>query len=67
MQALYNYFETWTDQGIEEFRMEVKKLPGGTYAFRLSPMGRPTNPNTTVEFAVTRMGMSPLDNRRIYN
>lgn len=66
MQALYNYLERWTDQGNEEFRMEVKKLPGGTYAFRLSPVGRDVNPSTTIEFVVTRMGMSPMDNRRLY-
>jgi len=67
MQALYNYFEKWTDQGNDEFRMEVKKLPGGTYAFRLSPMGRDVNPSTSIEFVVTRTGLAPLDTRRLYS
>lgn len=66
MQVLYNYLETWTDQGVEEFRLETKKIPGGSYALRISPMGRETNSKTSIQFIVTRMGISPMDNRRLY-
>lgn len=66
MQALYNFLETWTDQGIEEFRLETKKLQGGSYALRISPVGRETNSKTSIQFIVTRMGISPMDNRRPY-
>lgn len=62
MQALYNYLETWTDQGVDEIRMEVKRVPAG-FCFRLSPMGREVDAGTTLEFVVTRMGMSPVDTR----
>lgn len=63
MQALYNYLENWETQGIDEYRMEVKRIPAG-FVFRLSPVGREVNDGTTIEFVVTRVGMSPVDNRR---
>ena len=62
MQALYNYLENWETQGIDEYRMEVKRIPAG-FVFRLSPMGREVDAGTTLEFVVTRMGMSPVDTR----
>jgi hypothetical protein len=66
MQALYNFLETWGDQGIDEFRLETRKVPGGSYVLRISPVGREINSNTSVQFVVTRMGISPMDNRRLY-
>jgi len=63
MQALYNYLANWESQGIDEFRMEVKKISAG-FVFRLLPVGRDANPETALEFVVTRVGMSPVDNRR---
>jgi hypothetical protein len=66
MQALYNYLESWTDQGFEEFRMEVSKLPGGMFRFRISPMGREVSPDTSLYIVVTKSGLTPLDNRRSF-
>jgi hypothetical protein len=66
MQALYNYLESWGDQGIEEFRMGVEKLPGNTFRLRLSPMGREVTPSTVLYLIVTKMGITPLDNRRMF-
>jgi hypothetical protein len=66
MQALYNYLESWGDQGIEEFRMGVEKLSGNTLRLRLSPMGREVAPSTVLYLIVTRQGITPLDNRRMY-
>jgi hypothetical protein len=66
MQALYNYLEEWTDQGTEEFRMEVAKLPGGMFRFRIAPVGRAVSPETSLYIVVTKSGLTPLDNRRSF-
>jgi hypothetical protein len=66
MQVLHRYLDSWHDKGIEEFRVGLEKLPGDTFRLRLSPMGREISPTTVLYLIVTKMGISSLDNRRMY-
>jgi hypothetical protein len=66
MQILHSYLDRWHDEGVDEMRLGVEKLPGGTFRLRLAPMGREVSPKTVLYLIVTKMGISPLDNRRMY-
>ena len=68
MQILFTYFERWSQQeGIKNFTLELEKFPNGAYKFTLTPEGRESNLDTSLSFALTQRGITPMDNRKQYN
>lgn len=60
MRALYEYFEGREKMGITEYRLILKKMPNGDFKFKIE-----TFPGDDIKFNLTKVGLSPLDNRGI--
>lgn len=59
MKALYNFFEENIPQG-DTLILTVKKQPNGDFKFRISSVT-----GDKIFFILTKVGLSPLDNRGI--
>lgn len=62
MQALNNFFEHYTEKGINNFLVKTEKLPNGSFEFSLEPLGVEGKP---LSFILTKSGLTPIDNRGI--
>jgi hypothetical protein len=60
MQALYKFFEEREKAGVTEYRLVTKKQPNGDFKFAIE-----TYAGDKIIFILTRVGLSPLDNRGI--
>lgn len=58
MQALYNFFEKNTKQGVDVFVLTVEKDPNGYFEFTISPGN-----GDSIKFVLTKSGLTPKDNR----
>lgn len=61
MRALYNFFEEREKAGITEYRLVTKKQPNGDFKFCIE-----TYAGDKLVFVLTRVGLTPLDNRGIF-
>jgi hypothetical protein len=74
MKALYDFFDLNKD--TDTFFVKVKRQENGNVRFRVYPstpmLGEVIKtiaadlPGTPIDFALTRMGMTPIDNRLIF-
>ncbi len=74
MKVLYDFFDTNKD--TDTFFVKVHRHKSGNVIFRIYPatttLGEVINslaaslPRTPIEFALTRMGMTPSDNRSVF-
>jgi hypothetical protein len=60
MQALYKFFEEREKAGVTEYRLVTKKQSNGDFKFRIE-----TYAGDKILFILTRVGLTPLDNRGI--
>ena len=60
MQALYKFFEEREKAGVTEYRLVTKKQSNGDYKFKIE-----TYAGDSIIFVLTRVGLTPLDNRGI--
>lgn len=58
MQALFNYFSEREKAGISEYRLVTKRQPNGDFKFYIE-----TYAGDKLVFILTRVGLTPLDNR----
>ena len=65
MQALYNYFEENMARSpipVTDFSLRVEKLENGSFHFYIHPA---ITDGKTLDFILTKVGLTPLDNRHI--
>jgi hypothetical protein len=60
MQALYKFFEEREKVGITEYRLVTKRQSNGDFKFYIE-----TYAGDKLVFILTRVGLTPLDNRGI--
>jgi hypothetical protein len=60
MQALYKFFDEHEKAGITDYRLVTKKQPNGDFKFYIETYG-----GDKIVFILTRVGLTPLDNRGI--
>lgn len=60
MRALYTYFDEREKAGITEYRLVTKRLSNGDFKFYIE-----TYAGDKLVFILTKVGLTPLDNRGI--
>lgn len=60
MRALYNFFDEREKVGVTEYRLVVKRQTNGDFKFKIE-----TYAGDKIIFILTRVGLTPLDNRGI--
>lgn len=60
MRALYTYFDEREKAGITEYRLVTKRLTNGDFKFYIE-----TYAGDKLVFILTKVGLTPLDNRGI--
>lgn len=73
MKALYDFL---TENDVDTFFVKVKRETNGIVRFRIYPSTQMLGdvikalasnlPGTPIDFVVTRMGLTPADNRNIF-